>query len=159
MMIVKDGIKMPRRSTFGSAGYDFFAPDTYELKPGEWTMIDTGVSLDDYDEVLRFDVESEVYEDDVVIDEVDYEVGRWFMMLAPRSGLSNKVGFRIRNTVGIIDMDYRDTIKVMVTVDEPYTLAEGEKFVQGIIIPFGVFRGEIEPSETRTGGHGSTGRF
>lgn len=155
MMIVKDGIKMPRRSTIGSAGYDFFSPDTYELKPGEWTMIDTGVRLSD-EGVRRVDYS---VGDAIGTTLTPIGVGHWFMMLAPRSGLSNKVGFRIRNTVGIIDMDYRDTIKVMVTVDEPYTLAEGEKFVQGIIIPFGVFRGEIEPSETRTGGHGSTGRF
>lgn len=154
-----DGVKMPRRSTRKSAGYDFFSPREFELRPGEWTMIDTGVSLDDYDEVLRSDVESTVYKDDVEVDEVDYEVGRWFMMLVPRSGLSNKVGLRIRNTIGIIDMDYRDTIKAMVTVDEPYTLALGERFMQGIIMPFGVFRCEIEPTENRSGGHGSTGRF
>ena len=158
-MILIGDVNEPKRATTGSAGYDFYAPEDYELRPGEWTVIDTGVSLDDYDEVLRFDVESEVYEDGVVIDEVDYEVGRWFMMVVPRSGLSNKYGFRIRNTVGIIDMDYRDTIKVMVTVDEPYTLQKGERFIQGIVIPFGVFRCEIEPTEDRSGGHGSTGRF
>lgn len=154
-----DGVKMPRRSTKLSAGYDFFSPGEFELRPGEWTMIDTGVSLDDYDEVLRFDVESEVHEDGVEIYEDDHEVGRWFMMLVPRSGLSAKYGFRLRNTVGIIDMDYRDTIKAMVTVDEPYKLIKGERFMQGIIIPFGVFRCEIEPTEGRKGGHGSTGRF
>ena len=147
-MIVKDGIKMPRRSTIGSAGYDFFSPDTYELKPNEWTMIDTGVSLEGNEYVYtKFDTC------------MLHDFEKWFMMLAPRSGLSNKYGFRIRNTIGIIDMDYRDTIKVMVTVDEVYTLEKGEKFVQGIILPFGVFTGEIKPSETRTGGHGSTGRF
>lgn len=48
-MMTIDGVKMPRRATTGSAGYDFFAPDTYELKPGEWTMIDTGVRLTDDD--------------------------------------------------------------------------------------------------------------
>jgi dUTPase len=80
-------------------------------------------------------------------------------MLVPRSGLSNKCGFRIRNTVGIVDMDYRDTIKAMVTVDEPYTLAKDERFLQGILLPYGTFWGEIMPTEARNGGHGSTGRF
>lgn len=134
-MITKGKIEKPRRATKGSAGYDFFSPDTYVLTPGKWTMIDTGVRLTDDD------------------------VGDWFMMIVPRSGLSNKVGFRIRNTVGIIDMDYRDTIKAMVTVDEPYTLQRGERFMQGIILPFGTFKDEIEPTEERKGGHGSTGRF
>lgn len=133
-MIVNEDVKCPRRSTIGSAGYDFFSPDRYELKPGEWTMIDTGVSLTS----MPSDC---------------------FMMIVPRSGLSSKYGFRIRNTVGIIDSDYRDTIKAMVTVDEPYTLFKGEKFVQGIVIPFGTFWNEIPPDKERTGGHGSTGRF
>ena len=106
MMIVKDGIKMPRRSTIGSAGYDFFSPDTYELKPNEWTMIDTGVSLEGNEYVYtKFDTC------------MLHDFEKWFMMLAPRSGLSNKYGFRIRNTIGIIDQDYMDTVKVMVTVD------------------------------------------
>lgn len=154
-MIVNEGIKMPRRATVGSAGYDFFAPDTYKLKPREWTMIDTGIRLVDSDNVQM----STITRINEYIGKGKHYIGDWFMMIVPRSGLSNRVGFRIRNTVGIIDMDYRDTIKVMVTVDEPYTLAKGEKFMQGIILPFGVFNNEIEPTEARMGGHGSTGRF
>lgn len=111
-------------------------------------MIDTGVSLDGDEQVETLLGRYETF-----------DFLRWFMMLVPRSGLSNKVGFRIRNTVGIVDMDFRDTIKAMVTVDEPYTLAIGERFLQGIILPYGVFVGEITPTESRTGGHGSTGRF
>lgn len=151
-MKTKEDVNMPRRSTIGSCGYDFYAPDTIELRPGEWTMIDTGVSLTDDDTVLMGGMKC-------------YEYGyphvpkKWFMMLVPRSGLSNRVGFRIRNTVGIIDMDYRNTIKAMVTVDEPYTLQRGERFLQGIILPFGTFKEECEPTETRDGGHGSTGKF
>lgn len=154
-MKVKEGVKMPKRSTTGSAGYDFFAPERYELMPGKWTMIDTGVSLTDADNVLRSDI--------VIMGEYmgrnRKPVSNWFLMIVPRSGLSNKYGFRIRNTVGIIDMDYRDTIKVLVTVDEPYTLDKGERFMQGIVLPFCVFNDEIEPTEARSGGHGSTGRF
>lgn len=141
-------VKIPRRSTRGSAGYDFFSPDTYELEPGKWTMIDTGVLM-----------EGDEHVDTLLGRYETFDYIKWFMMLVPRSGLSNKVGFRIRNTVGIVDMDYRDTIKAMVTVDEPYTLAKGERFLQGIILPFGTFWGEIMPTESRNGGHGSTGRF
>lgn len=126
-----------KRATLGSAGYDFTCPETVELKPGQWTDIDTGV---------RFDGSEEVFLD------------RWFMMIVPRSGLSNRYGFRIRNTVGIIDSDYRDTIKVLVTVDESYTLQKGERFIQGIVLPFRVFDDEIKPTEERKGGFGSTGK-
>ena len=128
----------PKRATFGSCGYDFYSPMEYELIPGKWTVIDTGVRLTDEDICEDFD--------------------KWFMMLVPRSGLSFHYGLRIRNTVGIIDMDYRDTLKASVTVDEPYTLEVGERFAQGIILPFGTFENEIKPTESRKGGFGSTGK-
>lgn len=129
----------PRRATVGSAGYDFYSPATCDLEPNKWVDIDTGVRLDDADVCAEF--------------------SRWFMMLVPRSGLSNRYGFRLRNTVGIIDMDYRDTIKAKVTVDIPMTLSEGERFLQGVIIPYGTFGNEIVPIDVRKGGFGSTGGF
>lgn len=134
---------IPKRATKGSAGYDFYSPEDISLIPGVWTNIDTGVRLDD----------------DLAIDGNDERIRQWFMMVVPRSGLSNRYGFRIRNTVGIIDMDYRETIKVKVTVDMPYTLEKGERFLQGILIPFGRFAGEIVPTAHRIGGFGSTGRM
>ena len=123
--------------TRSSAGYDIYAPDRYELKPGEWTVIDTGVAFTDEDICTDFD--------------------RWFMAIFPRSGLSFRYGFRIINTVPIIDMDYRDTIKLKVTVDSPYTLEADERFAQGIILPYGIIPSEIPPEEERDGGFGSTG--
>lgn len=137
-MRTKGDVKLPRRSTLNSCGYDFFSPDTYELKPGEWTMIDTGVYFDGR-EVCGST--------------------RWYMEIVPKSGLGTKYGFKLRLTVGIIDSDYRDTIKAMVSVDEPYTLQKDEKFIQGIIKPYLTFADEIPPTEERKGGHGSTGRF
>ena len=154
-MKTREDVNMPRRSTIGSCGYDFYAPETFELRPGEWTMIDTGVSLDD-DDMVSITKLSRV--DEYVNNAIAY-MADWFMMLVPRSGLSNKCGFRLRNTVGIIDKDYRNTIKALVTVDEPYTLQKGERFMQGILLPFGTFWDECEPIATRSGGHGSTGRF
>lgn len=129
----------PRRATKGSAGYDFYAPDNYLLKPMIWTTIDTEVAFTDDDFCTDF--------------------GKWFMAIFPRSGLSTNFGLRIRNTVPIIDMDYRDTIKLTVTIDVPYELEAGERFAQGIILPYGVFVHEIKPTETRNGGFGSTGKM
>ena len=34
-------IKLPRRATAGSAGYDFFAPVSFRLSPGETVKIPT----------------------------------------------------------------------------------------------------------------------
>ena len=158
-MIARDGVKMPRRGTTLSCGYDFFSPETIELKPGEWTMIDSGISFDGLEDPYMVSMGRPIPRDGYAHTMCMNYPARWFMMLAPRSGLSTKYGFRLRNTIGIIDMDYRDTIKAMVTVDEPYTLQKDEKFMQGIIMSFGTLKGEIKPTETRTGGHGSTGRF
>lgn len=39
---IYDGIRLPKRATAGSAGYDFFAPAAFTLKPGQMTKILTG---------------------------------------------------------------------------------------------------------------------
>lgn len=135
-MICDDGVIAPRRSTKGSAGYDFHAPHDIPLTPGEWTDIDTGVRLTD---------------DDIP------EGVRCFLLLAPRSGLGVKYGVRFRNTVGIIDSDYRDNMRACMTSDVPVTIRKGERFMQGVLVPYMTFQNEIEPTECRNGGHGSTG--
>ena len=40
---IYESIKLPRRATSGSAGYDFFAPFSFSLKPGETIKIPTGI--------------------------------------------------------------------------------------------------------------------
>lgn len=42
---VYEGIKLPKRATAGSAGYDFYAPFDIELKPGETANIPTGIRV------------------------------------------------------------------------------------------------------------------
>lgn len=128
----------PRRATVGSAGYDLYSPRRYELKPGEWTLIDTLVALTDNDACMDF--------------------GHWWLDVRPRSSLARKYGLCFRGGNPVIDMDYRDTIKLVVGVEEPFTLEAGERFAQFIIQPFGVFFCEKKPTEKREGGFGSTGR-
>ena len=38
-----DALKLPKRATKGSAGYDFYAPRAITLKPGETAKIPTGI--------------------------------------------------------------------------------------------------------------------
>ena len=156
-MICDEGVEMPRRSTERSAGYDFYAPHDFELKPGEWTDIDTGVRFKDNEEVETSIV---FYQPDLIGD-MAWHVGvfaeSWVMLLFPRSGLGSKYGVRFANTVGVADCDYRDNIRAKMTSDVPVTIHKGERFMQGVIVPFGIFQGEIEPTEKRRGGFGSTG--
>lgn len=158
-MKVMDEKMMPRRSTLMSAGYDIYSPEEYELRPGEWTVIDTGVSFDgsEYPYFMHQGrpIPLDGYAHTV---SVTYPT-KWFMAIVPRSGLSFKYGLRIINTVAIIDMDYRDTIKLKITVEEPYTLKKGERFAQGIFLPYCIMSGEITPTDKRESGFGSTGRM
>lgn len=131
---------MPRRMTKNSCGYDFYAPETIKMEPGKWYTLDTGVCFDGT-EHPRFD---------------GALISDWFMMIVPRSSYGMKYGLKIRNTAGIIDKDYRDTIKASVSVDVPFTLEKGQRFMQGIVIPFGKINGELEPVNSRVGGIGST---
>lgn len=75
-----EALKLPKRATKGSAGYDFFAPFTFKLTPGETIKIPTGIR-------------AEMQED-------------WVLQIYPRSGLGFKYRLQMNNTVGIIDSDY-----------------------------------------------------
>ena len=43
---VYEAIRLPKRATAGSAGYDFFAPAEFTLKPGETVKIPTGIGVE-----------------------------------------------------------------------------------------------------------------
>ena len=77
---IYDSIRLPRRATAGSAGYDFFAPAGFSLDPGQCTRILTGIRA-------RID-------------------DGWVLKIYPRSGLGFKYRLQLNNTVGIIDSDY-----------------------------------------------------
>lgn len=127
---------MPRRATKHSAGYDFKMPCETTIEPGQTVVIDSGICLE---------------EGDLNIDEV--------MLLLPRSSLGIKYGLRLKNTVGVIDADYRDTIKIALVTDKKLTLIRGEKVMQGVIVKFGLIPQEIKPEAERKGGLGSTGKL
>ena len=88
----------------------------------------------------------------------------WVLMLFPRSGLGFKHQVRLANTVGVIDADYfhadnEGHILVMLVNggDHKVTLHPGERFCQGIFLPYGLAE-EEEVTGERSGGFGSTGR-
>ena len=133
-------IKLPRRATSGSAGYDFFACANVELKPGETVKMPTGIR--------------------VKIDD------GWVLKIYPRSGLGFKYRLQLNNTVGIIDSDYYNSdneghifIKITNDSNEGKTLflKKGDGFAQGIFVEYGItFDDDV--SEIRNGGFGSTSK-
>ncbi|HPU62589.1 MAG TPA: deoxyuridine 5'-triphosphate nucleotidohydrolase [Mobilitalea sp.] len=135
---IYDRIKLPKRATKGSAGYDFFSPITFSLKPGETIKIPTGIR--------------------VRIDE------GWVLKCYPRSGLGFKYRLQLNNTVGIIDSDYYGSdneghIFCKLTNDsnegKTVTIEEGTGFMQGIFVEYGITVDD-EVYEIRNGGFGST---
>lgn len=144
---------IPRRATFGSAGYDFFAPHDIELNPGQWTEIDTRIRLNGSSGVMQ--ETSERIEGNLFEVKMNHP-NKWVLLVFPRSGLGFKYGVRFSNTVGVIDMDYRDNIRAKMTCDIPCTIKKDTAFMQGIIIPFATFSDEIPPTKERDGGFGST---
>ena len=135
---VYEAIRLPKRATAGSAGYDFFAPAEFILKPGETVKIPTGI---------RVEMQPE-----------------WVLKCYPRSGLGFKYRLQLNNTVGIIDSDYfysdnEGHIMVKITNEGVKTMkvAKGDGFCQGIFLPYGIT--EDDSVETkRNGGFGSTGK-
>lgn len=135
---VPETVRLPRRATSGSAGYDFFAPAGFTLAPGETILLPTGVRAR--------------------IDE------GWVLMLYPRSGLGFKYRLQLNNTVGVIDSDYFGAqneghimLKLTNASNEHRTLTvqPGEAVAQGVFVPYGVTVDD-DASATRTGGFGST---
>lgn len=87
-------------------------------------------------------------------------------LLAPRSGLGTKHGIVLANSLGIIDADYQNELKVSLynRGQKDYEIHPGERVCQLVIMP--ITRAVLEVVDafsTNTprggGGFGSTGRF
>lgn len=159
-MKAMNGYELPRRSTIGSAAYDFFAPEDIHLVPGQWTDVDTGVSFDGEEELYMY-MSSKLHVLGVTPDatlEEDKQIDRWFLMCLPRSGQGFRHKVRMANTVAVIDQDFRATIKARLTADDEITIPKGTAFMQGIFLPYLTLEDEITPIEERKGGFGSTDR-
>lgn len=135
-----DYVKLPRRATTGSAGYDFFSLRNIELKPGESIKMATGIRAK--------------------IDE------GWVLKIYPRSGLGFKYRLQLANTVGIIDSDYyysdnEGHIMIKITNDshegKTLSIKAGEAFAQGVFSEYGITYDD-DVTEIRNGGFGSTTR-
>ena len=136
---IYNDIKLPKRATAGSAGYDFYTPFAFDLIPGESIKIPTGIRVKIND--------------------------GWVLKLYPRSGLGFKFRVQMNNTVGIIDSDYYNSdneghifCKIMNDTNEDKTvsLTKGAGFCQGIFVEYGItFDDDV--TDERNGGFGSTG--
>ena len=131
-------LKLPKRSTKLSAGYDCFAPYDIVLEPNEEVKVPTGIN--------------------------SYMRPGEVLLAFPRSGLGFKYYCRLANTIGVIDADYIQSdneghifVKIRNEGDKTMTIKAGEGMCQFIFIPFLLADGDsFENGEIRNGGFGST---
>ena len=138
--VIYEQIKLPKRATKLSAGYDFYSYSKLVLKPNQTLKVPTGIRCK--------------------MDE-DY-----VLFLAPRSSLGFKYRLQLDNTIGVIDSDYYNAkneghIFIKITNDtkeeKEVLINEFEAFAQGIFLQYGITVDD-EVEEERIGGLGSTNK-
>lgn len=140
---------IPKRQTTGSAGYDVYAVEDMNVE--RWfKTFDTGVCFDGEETPYM------CYEKDMSNSIYNIYLGTWVAMLYPRSSMGFKHGLKFATTTSIIDKDYRDTIKLSIAADHPFTIKKGERYAQLIFMPHGILLEEDIPTAKRGGGIGST---
>jgi dUTP diphosphatase len=135
-----DGVPLPSYAHPGDAGADLVTTQDVTLKPGERSLVGTGIAIALPDGYAAF--------------------------VHPRSGLAARHAVSIVNAPGTVDAGYRGEIKVcLVNLDpaEPVTLHRGDRIAQLVIQRVSKARFvEVErlPGSARgDGGYGSTGGF
>lgn len=135
---IYNGIKLPRRATAKSAGYDFFAPTELTIAPLETVTVATGIRA--------------LMPDD------------WCFMIYPRSGLGFKYRLKLNNTVGIIDADYSNSdneghifVRMTNESDQTLTIEQGAAFAQGVFTRY-LLTEDDDATAERNGGLGSTSK-
>lgn len=136
----KIDIKIPKRSTKSSAGYDICTPIKIVIPAN-------GIS-----EAIQTDIKAYMLEDEV-------------LEIYPRSSLGFKKNLMLINTVGIIDSDYYSNsqndgnigLKLKNLSDKEVVIESGEKILQGIFKKYLKVDND-NATEERVGGVGSTGK-
>lgn len=131
-------VTLPKRSTTGSAGYDFFAPYRFVVEPKETLIVKTWVKA----HVPKGE----------------------FLKIVGRSSFGVKRHLDVACS-GIIDSDYFGNVKNDGNIEvafynrgtEPQHIEAGDRICQGIFIPY-MLTDDDEATGDRVGGVGSTGK-
>jgi len=134
---IKDNAIIPKYAHHGDAGVDLYSTEDYVLKPGERTLVSTGIQI-----AVPKGHEAQV---------------------RPKSGLALKHGISVCNTPGTVDAGYRGEVGVIVINlgNEDFKIEKGKKVAQMVFnqIEEAEFE-EVEDLDDTTrgdGGFGSTG--
>lgn len=134
--------QLPVRSSSLAGGYDLFMPEA-----GEYPGYDRGGCTH---KMVGLGFRAAV------------PVG-FVALILPRSGAGAKRGIELRNTVGVIDSDYRGEWMVAVTQQEGdhFVWEAGDRIYQYLLVPVAQFDPvlveELPSTDRGEGGFGSTG--
>ena len=133
-------IKLPKRGTKHSAGYDICTP------------VDILIPSHGFSEPIQTDIKAYMGEDEV-------------LKIYPRSSIGFKKKLMLVNTTGIIDSDYYENpdndgnigFAFYNMSDVDVLIKAGERVLQGIFTKY-LITEDDNADEVRTGGTGSTGK-
>ncbi len=130
---------IPTYAKPGDAGADLYSIENKTLKPGERSLIKTGLAI--------------------ALPE------SYVALVHPRSGLALKNGISVVNSPGTIDSGYRGEIGVVLInhdLNENFSVKVGDRIAQLVIQKFETANfklvSELPESERADGGYGSTGK-
>lgn len=171
MLKVLDDVCKPTKGSKYSAAIDLYAREDVVIGAGETVKVPLGVCVD---EDIFYKNYYNYYKLDNSKNKIDYEFSKMFsshyLQLEPRSSLRAK-GLIVGT--GIIDLDYRD--EIMIILLNPITfkaivkwifsfgrnksvfkISKGEKIAQILLKEHKTYLMGIDTQEERTGGFGST---
>ena len=131
-------IKLPKRATSKSAGYDMYSPIRVVVPPHESILVAS-------------DVRAYMQDDEDLV-------------IIARSGLGLK-GIVLRNGTGLIDSDYYQNpttggnigISIWNTSNHPFVIEEGDRLCQATFYKYLTVDNDEPLSDERIGGFGSSG--
>ena len=132
-------VKLPKRGSIHSAGYDIHAYDDYKIEPKQSVLIKTGIKA--------------------------YMPPDEYLDLRVRSSLGIKRQLMLATGASVIDADYYNNPdnegEIMVVLynygNETQTIEAGERIVQGIFTKYFLIDDD-DTTDQRTGGTGSTNK-
>lgn len=137
-----DSVKLPKRQTKGSAGYDIASPMRLIIEPGEQVVIPSGIRAVFSDEELK----------------------TWHLEVFAGQACQSGEGLNITNQVEIINADHFQgenegdiLLALKNTSRKIIDIAQGERICQGIFKIHGLTTDD-DAEGHRSGGVGSTGR-
>ena len=137
--LVNPGAQLPKRAHPTDAGADLFAwfednTQEIEIYPNEQKLVDSGIAI---------------------------KIPRGFGGFVYNRSSQGKKGIVIPHSVGVIDSDYRGTIKVLLKniSEDRYKIKHGDRIAQLVVQPIELvnFVDIWNDTQRGTGGFGSTG--